>query len=158
MKILVPDRFDVIRLLNDDGGSQTFIANDTLLRGADVVVKVIRKSQSDAASACLVQKMSWFTGVRHTNLATILDASITLKGDLYYVRDFLPISEFFSIDNLTSIKTLVSAVAFLQAHDQVHGAIKPSNIFFTDHRVKLTDPCFTSVEPKLAEEDVRYSA
>ena len=48
MKILVPDRFDVIRLLNDDGGSQTFIANDTLLRRADVVVKVIRKSQSDA--------------------------------------------------------------------------------------------------------------
>src|SRR5712692_7916408 len=43
MKILVPDRFNVIRILREDGESKTFLASDSLLDRTDVLVKIVRK-------------------------------------------------------------------------------------------------------------------
>src|SRR5262249_48340396 len=72
-------------------------------------------------------------------LATVLDAGLTKRQDLYYVREYLPRSELFSIDPLIALRRLVSVVAFLSWHRQVHGGIKPSNIFVTNETFKLVD-------------------
>jgi tetratricopeptide (TPR) repeat protein len=102
--------------------------------------------------------MSWFSGIRHNNLGIIFDAGLTPKGDLYCVREYLPISELFSAESLTVIKTLISAVDFLQSNRRVHGAIKPSNIFLSNGCLKLTDPDFKATESHQTEETIRFSA
>src|SRR5256885_2042841 len=101
MKILVPDRFNVIRILRDDAESKTFLASDSVLDRADVLVKIIRKGHFNRDLDSLVQQVSWFSGIRHQSLGIIFGAGLTTKGDLYYVREYLPISELFSTDNLT---------------------------------------------------------
>ena len=140
MKILVPNRFNVIRILRENIDSKTFIASDSASKRTDIVVKILRKGHFNRDLASLSRQMSWFGGVRHSNLAVILDAGLTPKGDLYYVREYFPFSELFSVNSLTAVRALTSAVDFLQSNGRIHGAIKPSNIFLNDGCLKLADP------------------
>src|SRR5712691_2001228 len=110
MKIFVPDRFSVIRVLRDDANSKTFVATDHVLERSDVLVKIVRKGHFNNDRNHLIQQFSWFAGVRHSNLSVIFDAGITTKGDLYYVREYLPASELFSVDSLTTIRVVVSSI------------------------------------------------
>jgi transcriptional regulator with GAF, ATPase, and Fis domain/serine/threonine protein kinase/tetratricopeptide (TPR) repeat protein len=158
MKMLVPERFNVIRILREDVYSKTFLANDDVLQRTDVVVKLIRKGHFSVNSDPAIEKISWFTGIRHDSLGTIFDGGITTKGDLCLVREHWPISDLFTADNLTVIKALISAVSFLQSKGQVHGAIKPSNLFINGGRLKLVDPDFKGAEYVQSEESIRYTA
>src|SRR5579862_2121245 len=157
MKIWVPRRFSVVRILREEANSKTLLANDHILKGSDVLVKILRKG-SFCSDQPLVEQLSWFSGIRHKNIGTIFDAGLTLRGDLYYVREYLPIAEFASLNNLATIKGLISAVAFLQINNRIHGAIKPSNIFLTDKHLKLTDACFKGSSWQQTEEDIRFTA
>ena len=158
MKIFVPSRFSVIRVLRDDGHSKTFLGTDHLLERADVVVKICGKGHFDHDRDYLIQRLSWFSGIRHDNLSTIVDAGLTTRGDLYCVREYLPASELFSAESSIAIKALVSTIDFLQSHRRIHGAIKPSNIFVNSKILKLTDPNLSSVEFRESEEHIRFSA
>ncbi|PYR97087.1 MAG: hypothetical protein DMG16_25830 [Acidobacteria bacterium] len=156
MKIFVPSRFSVIRVLREDGHRKTFLGTDHLLEKSDLVVKISRKSRSDRDD--LIQRLSWFAGIRHDNLGTIFDAGLTTRADLYSVREYLPSSELFSTGSVVVIKALTSAIDFLQSHGRIHGAIKPSNIFFTGGKLKLTDPNFNNVANRESEEHIRFAA
>jgi len=157
MKIFVPSRFSVIRVLRDDGHSKTFLGTDHLLERADVVVKICGKGHFDH-DRDLIQRLSWFSGIRHDNLSTIVDAELTTRGDLYCVREYLPASELFSTESSIAIKALVSTIDFLQSHRRIHGGIKPSNIFVNSKILKLTDPNLSNVEFRESEEHIRFSA
>src|SRR2546425_8043798 len=91
MKVLVPDRFNVIRILREDAESKTFLASDSVLNRTDVLIKIVRRGYFNRSMDSLVQKVSWFSGIRHKNLGIIFDAGLTPKGDLYSVREYLPI-------------------------------------------------------------------
>ena len=146
MKIFVPSRFSVIRVLRDDGHSKTFLGTDHLLERADVVVKICRKGHFGRDRDYLIERLSWFSGIRHDNLTTIVDAGLTTRGDLYCVREYLPVSELFSTESSIAINALVSTIHFLQSHRRIHGAIKPSNIFVNNNILKLTDPNLNHME------------
>src|SRR5437870_375531 len=100
MKIVVPDRFNIISVFREDAESKTFLASDSVLDRTDVLVKIVRKDHFNRSLDSLVQQVSWFSGIRHDNLGIIFDAGLTPKRDLYYVREYLPISELFSVSNL----------------------------------------------------------
>src|SRR5437667_12136636 len=156
MKIFVPTRFSVVRVLREDRNTKTFLGTDHLLEKSDVVVKISRGGLSDRDY--LIQRLSWFEGIRHDNLSTIFDAGLTTKGDLYCVREYLPASELFSTGSFVVVKALTSVIDFLQFHRRIHGAIKPSNIFFIDGNLNLTDPNFRNVIYLESEEDIRFVA
>ncbi len=158
MRFGVPGRFSVVRVLRQDADSKTLVAADTLLQGREVLVKIVRKGQFNRLVDQLRERLAWFAGIRHNNIATIFRAGLTAKGDLYYVREYLPASERLSSNCLTVINTLVSAVDFLQSKKQIHGAIKPSNIFFVHERLQLTDPHLKGADRCPGEEEVRFSA
>src|SRR5262249_4596199 len=72
--------------------------------------------------------------------------------------EYLPNSELFSVDVLELLKSLISAVDFLQSKNRIHGAIKPSNVFVNQGCVKFTDPSFRIGGSCQTEEDIRFSA
>jgi transcriptional regulator with GAF, ATPase, and Fis domain/tetratricopeptide (TPR) repeat protein/serine/threonine protein kinase len=154
MKLFVPDRFGVIRILREDDNSKTFLATDHLSERTDVLVKIVRKGHFNPSDR-LIQQFSWFAGIRHSNLSLIFDAGLTIKADFFCVREYLRSSELFSIDNVTALRTLLSVVELLRSNNRIHGAIKPSNIFFSDECLKLADP---SNGFRHAEDDIRFSA
>src|SRR5437867_7710078 len=155
MRLFTPDRFSVLRVLRENTHSRTFVAADHVLGRSDLVVKMLRKRFFNPYE---IDQFCWFAGVRHKNLSVVFDTGVTLKGDLYCVREHLPTSELFSSDSLNAVKALVSAVDFLRSHGRVHGGIKPSNVFLNGASLKLTDASFTPSEGEKAEEDVRFSA
>src|SRR5437773_873013 len=107
MKILVPDRFHPFITLRVDRQSKTFLANDQLLDRNDIILRIIRKDHLHCDRLQLAQAFSWLTGLRHSQIASVLDAGFTTYQHLYYVRESLPASEFFSIDPLFAMKGLV---------------------------------------------------
>src|SRR5438105_3241404 len=155
MRLFIPDRFSVFRLLKEDSQPRTFVATDHILGRTEIVAKIIRRGSFNPTQ---IQQFCWFAGVRQENLSVVFDTGVTVKGDFYYVRECLPNSELLSTDSLSAVNAFVSAVDFLQSHGRVHGSIKPSNIFLNGSCLKLTDPNFTASESEKSEEDIRFSA
>src|SRR5262245_1680961 len=143
MRRSTPERFALVRILREDRQSRTFLANDNLLGREKVIVRIIRKDHVQVDREKLIEHFSWLIGVQHSQFATVLDAGLTRKQDLYYVREYLPHSELFSVDPLVAARFLISAVDFLSRHHRAHGSIRPSNIFVTTDTFKLTDARFS---------------
>src|SRR5262245_20669289 len=125
MRSFVPERFGVIRTFREDRCSATFLANDESSGQENVIVRIIRKDYIQASRDDLIEHFSWIRGAQHHLFATVLDAGLTKREDLYYVREFLPASELLSASVTSWIPLLISAIDFLQRHNRVHGAIKP---------------------------------
>src|SRR6185295_17939684 len=54
---------------------------------------------------------------------------------------------------------LVAAISMLHAGNQVHAAIRPSNVFQSNGLLKLADPRIVqSKEAELTENDIRFTA
>src|SRR5215470_19689495 len=122
------ERFASVRTLREDRYAKTFLADDHLLDRENVVVKVIKKDHIRRGRDELIEQLSWLIGVRHPHFADLLDAGLTKQQHLYYVREYLPASDLYSVEFVALMKSLVSAVDFLSLHNRVHGAIKLSNI------------------------------
>jgi len=103
--------------------------------------------------------LSWYRGLRHAHVAGILDAGLTSKGDLFYVRDFAPPAPLFGTKDMESLNALLGAVDFLHRMGRVHGSIKPSNVVASSKSVQLADSWIPQpwAEPS-SEEEVRFSA
>src|SRR5215510_16620159 len=129
MRSSTPERFALVRILREDRQSKTFLANDNLLDRENVIVRIIRKDHVHVDRDKLIEHFSWLIGVQHSQLATVLDAGLTKRQDLYYVREYLPPSELFAPDPVPVMRSLISVIGFLSQHRRVHGALRPSNIF-----------------------------
>jgi serine/threonine protein kinase len=161
MGTTLPRRFEPIRVLRKGSVSSTIVATDQYLGRNEVVVKVIGKGQLPSDMSTLSEVFSWYRGVRHPFLSEVLDAGLTSRRELFYVRDYHPDSDFFRSTNRESLKSLVSVVDFLRSVGRVHGAIKPSNVFAANGCFKISDPWIglTPANPKqLAVEDIRFGA
>ena len=162
MGTILPGRFEPIRLLRKDRGCSTFVATDRGLGRNEVVVKLIGKGYFTSDTDALVDVFSWYRGLRHVFISEVLDAGVTAKRELFYVRPYHPPSEFFTTSDTDSLKALVSAVDFLHSMGRAHGSIKPSNVFAGRGRMKIADPsvCRNRTDPRrsLTEEDIRFSA
>jgi len=90
MRSFVPERFAVIRTFREDRSSKTFLADDHLLGRENVIVRIVRKDCIHANREQLIEHFSWAVGVHHSLFATVLDAGLTKRQDLYFVREFLP--------------------------------------------------------------------
>src|SRR5262245_46278575 len=86
MGVILPKRFEPIRFLRKDRASSTFIATDQRLGRNEVVVKVIGRGNFTSDTGMLVDVLSWYRGVRHRHISEVLDAGLTPKRDLFYVR------------------------------------------------------------------------
>ena len=115
MGTILPQRFEPIRVLRKSSACSTFVATDQYLGRNEVVVKVIRKGSFPSVDDKLSELFSWCRGLRHPFVSEVLDAGLTTKRDLFYVRSYHPDSEFFSSANRESVKALVSALDFLRS-------------------------------------------
>jgi serine/threonine protein kinase len=162
MGTILPGRFEPIRLLRKDRGCSTFVATDRGLGRNEVVVKLIGKGYFTSDTDALVDVFSWYRGLRHVFISEVLDAGVTAKRELFYVRPYHPPSEFFTTSDTDSLKALVSAVDFLHSMGRAHGSIKPSNVFAGRGRLRIADPSVyrnrTDPRRSLTEEDIRFSA
>src|SRR5262245_148186 len=116
MRRSTPERFALVHILREDHQSKTFLANDNLLDREKVIVRIIRKDHFHVDREKLIEHFSWLIGVQHSQFATVVDAGLTRKQDLYYVREYLPHSELFSVDPLVVTRFLISAIDFLSRH------------------------------------------
>jgi transcriptional regulator with GAF, ATPase, and Fis domain/tetratricopeptide (TPR) repeat protein len=159
MRSSIPERFELVHILREDRQSRTFLANDNLLDRERVIVRIIRKDHVQVDREKLIEHFSWLIGVQHSHFATVLDAGLTRKQDLYYVREYVPHSELFSIDPLVATRFLICAVDFLSRHRRAHGAIRPSNIFITTDTFKLTDARLSRLRSTdESDESIHFSA
>jgi DNA-binding NtrC family response regulator/tetratricopeptide (TPR) repeat protein len=158
MRSNFPKRFALIRILREGQDSKTFLANDHLLDRENVIVKIVRKDRVRSNREQLIEQFSWLIGVQHAQFAAVLDAGLTNQQHFYYVREYLPASELPSVDPLTIVNSLVSAVDFLSKHGRIHGGIKPSNIFVTKNTFKLADKRFVGQRSYDEEESVHFEA
>jgi len=138
MRVVIPERFALIRTLRDDSESRTFLANDYVIDRESVLVRIIHRDRF-RTDPQFVRELSWLVGMHHPRLATVFDAGLTKQQHLYYVRQYLPPSEIFTTNPMNVVKPLVSAVAFLGRHGFTHGAISPPNIFVHREKLKLSD-------------------
>ncbi len=158
MTTLFPDRFSVSRLLRNDTTATTFVAKDLLLEQREVLVKLVPKTRFARDDKNLVNHFSWFMGVKHDQLSEIIDVGLTAKKELYLVREYFPPSNLLSADPFKTMLGLVSAVDFLQSHFQIHGAIKPTNIFCYEDTLRLADPQVCVIRIADRADDIRFSA
>src|SRR5690242_9757245 len=100
MRSSTPERFVLVRILREDRHSKTFLANDNLLDRENVIVRIFRKDRFHVDRDSVSEHFSWLMGVQHSLFATVLDVGLTKTQDLYYVREYLPNSELFSVDPL----------------------------------------------------------
>src|SRR5436190_23964894 len=128
MRPILPLRFEAIQTLRETATSSTFVATDHFLSRNNVVVKAIRKDNFAEDRSSLVDTFAWYRGLRHPHIAGILDAGLTPKGDLFYVRDYVPPTQLFSTKDMESLNVVLGAVDFLHSMGKVHGSIRPSNV------------------------------
>src|SRR5262245_36720854 len=131
MRSMIPERFVLVRLLKEDRYAKVFLANDDLLGRENVVVRIISKERIRYSGDRLFEFFSWWIGIQHPEFASVFDAGLTKQQHLYFVREYLPQSQLFSLDSVAMIRRLLSAVSFLSQQNRIHGAIKPTNIFAT---------------------------
>jgi DNA-binding NtrC family response regulator/serine/threonine protein kinase/tetratricopeptide (TPR) repeat protein len=159
MRPVLPLRFETIQVLRETATSSTFVATDHVLARNNVVVKAIRKGNFTHDLEQVIHVFACFRGLRHPHIAGILDAGLTPKGDLFYVRDFALHTELFSRKDMDLLNTLLGAIDFLHSVGHVHGSIKPTNVFASSNSVQLADPWVPQPTKQTpTEEDVRFSA
>jgi serine/threonine protein kinase len=159
MRGLIPSRFTDIKILRETRATRTFSASDKYFDEPIVLVKHFRRRYFDVNRLETERVISAFVGLRHQNLSRMLDVGLTGDGDLYVVREYFPAIA--SPEPLTfdAVTKLISIVRFLHSNRQVHGAIKPSNVFFSETTFKVSDPRMW--KPKTvaeSEEDIRFTA
>src|SRR5204862_7738458 len=98
MKLFVPERFNVLRILREDADSKTFVGSDNVLKRNDIVVKLIRKRHLNPDFPSLLSQLSWYSGIRHQTVGIMFDIGSTPRGDFYCVREYLPTSELVSVN------------------------------------------------------------
>src|SRR5262249_12296395 len=149
--------FRIVRTFRVDKNQKTFIADDLVLGRTNVVVRVFRRALLKSDRESLYRFFSWHAGVAHPHLARILDAGVSDVHEIFYVREYIqPSQELFTV-NVQWIKPLLATVQFLHQQDRVHGALKPSNLFIQDGKLKITDPRLAPVSD-FSCEDIRYTA
>ncbi|HEU0047479.1 MAG TPA: protein kinase, partial [Nitrososphaera sp.] len=159
MRRLLTDRFEPRQILEQTHGKITFVGTDHILEKANVLVKIIRKGHFSCDREALAKFFSWHRGIKHPHLAQVLNAGLTTNEDLYYVREYLDETWLIFSGHTAWIGQLLAAVSVLHSGSQVHGSIRPSNIFQSNGSLKLADPkIFQLKRSELTQEDIRFTA
>ncbi len=159
MRQILPLRFESIQTLRETSTSSTFVATDHVLGRSKVVVKAIRRGSFIDDRSNMIDTFSWYRGLQHAHIAETLDAGLTPKGDLFYVRDFRASSQLFSTKDMDMLNALLGAVDFLHSMGRVHGSIKPGNVLASPKSVQLVDAWIPQPwRGPSSEEEVRFSA
>jgi DNA-binding NtrC family response regulator/serine/threonine protein kinase/Flp pilus assembly protein TadD len=158
MKTWLQSRFELIHSMRDSRHGSTFLANDHLSGRLGVIVKIIRKGYFTCDRNALSDFFTWYEGLQHPHIAKFYEAGMTPRQDLYCIREFLPRSSCLTGHETQAAAELLSTVSFLHSKGQVHGRIRPSNIFF-DTSLRLTDsrPALVG-RGEITEEDIRFTA
>src|SRR5215831_17710154 len=106
MRTGVPDRYRILKTLRDVGPHLTVVATDLSLPQSNILIKTFRKAFCNFDRAQIDERLSWFMGMKHKHIASILDAGFTLTGDFYTVRQYLPEQRYFGSD-IEYLRTLV---------------------------------------------------
>src|SRR5215813_3121088 len=133
-------RFRVLRALRETRASRTLVALDLSTENQTVLIKIFRRRQVQFNRAETDRMLSLFRGINHPHLVPITNSGLTKDGDIYVVREFLPLLVSSRELLLEEVKCLISTMSFLYSHGYVHGAIKPSNVFRTISAFRLSDP------------------
>jgi DNA-binding NtrC family response regulator/tetratricopeptide (TPR) repeat protein len=159
MRPVLPLRFESVQVFRDTSTTSSFLATDHDLVRNNVVIKAIRKGSFVPDRETIIEHFAWHRGLRHPHIASVLDAGVTPKGDLFSVRDFAPATSMFTSRDMDQLKVLLGAVEFMHSVGRVHGSIKPSNVFAAGKSVQLADAWVPQPwKGPQSEDEVRFSA
>ena len=143
--------YRIIREIGHGGMGTVFLAErDDGEFDQQVALKIVRQSIADSHMIeRFRQERQILAGLRHPNIAMLLDGGISELGEPFIAMEFvegLPLNEYaashnFDVaDKLKLFLKVCSAVAFAHRNLVVHRDIKPTNIFVTaDGEPKLLD-------------------
>ena len=140
-------RYKLIELLGKGGFGTVYLAKDQKLN-REVALKLLNEGLKDDALQRFNREASICTRLRHPNIITIYDASVT-EGRAFIVMERLKATELADLldfDELSEKEALSLVVQVANALDYLHGEgilhrdIKPQNIMVTeDGRAVLMD-------------------
>lgn len=142
----VPDRIDkyrIIRPIGRGGMGQVLLARrDDGSYDQEVAIKVVRRGMdSEDVLRRFRAERQILAGLKHPNIATLLDGGITADGRPYFVLEFvpgLPITTYCEVHDLPLearlelFATTCTAVHYAHARGIVHRDLKPRNIIVAE--------------------------
>jgi hypothetical protein len=145
-------RYLLTRPLGEGGAATVYEALDTQLQRR-VAVKMLRPevARDPRAAQRFQREAELSAGLSHPNLAQVYDAG-AIDGLPYIVMERVagePIAVGQPVDTapaLAAAAQVASALAFVHAHDLLHGDVKPANVIVTpEGQAKLVD--FGAADP-----------
>src|SRR5262245_55398048 len=88
MRKAFPDRFEPVQILKQEKGKTTAICIDHLLGLPEVVVKLFRRGHFQGNRDSILHGFSWHRTIEHPNIASVLEAGLTPREDLYSLRPY----------------------------------------------------------------------
>lgn len=147
---LFADRYQIEKELGSGGMGKVFLANDSLLEGTPVALKILSGSLSrdTAYSKQFLREIQVARQVTHPNIARTFEAGI-VNGQLYFTMELVRGGELTQLlgrggmpvnHALPMIQQICAGLAAIHEAGVVHGDLKPANLMLaTDGRVKISD-------------------
>src|SRR5690242_12556334 len=101
-------RFRVLRALRETRTIRTLVALDLSNENQTVLLKIFRRNQVHFNRIETDRILSLFRGIKHPHLVPITHSGLTKDGDIYVVREFLPLLVSSREQVLEDIRCLIS--------------------------------------------------
>ena len=142
---VVDDAFPLLEWRGGSGGAGVFL---TVRQGVQrVAIKLILAEDTEAEE--YLAQWAAAKDLSHPHLAAVFESGRCTIQDvnLVYVvteladrdlHDLLPVNALSAVEAKAIFDPVLDALAYLHSNGYVHGHVKPSNILFIDHDVKLS--------------------
>jgi eukaryotic-like serine/threonine-protein kinase len=152
LKLALPDRYELERLLGSGGMATVYLARDHQ-QGRRVAIKLLRPELAGALGLDrFLREIRIASELTHPHILPLLDSgTVTLNGDSipYYVmpyiedeslRDRLTREKQLPIEDTIAIaRDVAAALAHAHKHGFIHRDIKPENVLLAGHEAVVAD-------------------
>ncbi len=170
----VKGRYYVNELLGQDDSSIAYLAEDRIVVGKEVIVRVLMEEKNDEfLSKIFAEERVSLSHVNHPNVAKVLDSGELLEGKPFVVTErvdgFSLKEKLQKLENFNPLRTAriirQASFALSEVHQNgiLHRSLKPDNIFLTvsevgTELVKVSDFVVSNGAKKQNLENVKYIA
>lgn len=168
----IKGRYYITDKLGQDDSSITYLAEDKIIAGKEMIVRVLMEDEpDDFLSRIFAEERVSLSHINHPNIASVLDSGELLEGnpfvitemvDGFSVKEKLEILERFEpLRAAKIIRQASNALSELHQNGVLHRNLKPENIFLVindavNEQVKVTDFAVSSNFNKRNLDRVKY--
>lgn len=168
----IKGRYYITELLGQDDSSITYLAEDKIIAGKEVVVRVLMEEKNDEfLSKIFAEERVSLSHINHPNVVKVLDSGELLEGKPFVVTErvdgFSLKEKLRKLENFNPMRTArvvrQASFALSEVHQNgiLHRSLKPENIFLTvsevgSELVKVSDFVVSNGAKKQNLENVKY--